>query len=87
MKGKPVGQRMRPETPPPRQQRSQSALDPAARDGRLRELPSTPTRDTLGPMTRTVRNAAIMLDVIAGYPSRPVRLIVGLSAGAIGQGY
>lgn len=30
-------------------------------------LPSTPTRDTLGPMTRTVRDAAIVLDVIAGY--------------------
>ena len=36
-------------------------------------LPSTPTRDTLGPMTRTVRDAAIMLDVIAGYdPADPV---------------
>jgi Asp-tRNA(Asn)/Glu-tRNA(Gln) amidotransferase A subunit family amidase len=36
-------------------------------------LPSTPTRDTLGPMTRTVRDAAIVLDVIAGYdPSDPV---------------
>ena len=36
-------------------------------------LPSTPTRDTLGPMTRSVRDAAIVLDVIAGYdPSDPV---------------
>ena len=36
-------------------------------------LPSTPTRDTLGPMTRSVRDAAIMLDVIAGYdPNDPV---------------
>jgi Asp-tRNA(Asn)/Glu-tRNA(Gln) amidotransferase A subunit family amidase len=36
-------------------------------------LPSTPTRDTLGPMTRTVRDAAIVLDVIAGYdPNDPV---------------
>jgi amidase len=36
-------------------------------------LPSTPTRDTLGPMTRTVRDAAIMLDVISGYdPADPV---------------
>ncbi|HLH98743.1 MAG TPA: amidase family protein [Xanthobacteraceae bacterium] len=36
-------------------------------------LPSTPTRDTLGPMTRSVRDAAIVLDVIAGYdPADPV---------------
>jgi Asp-tRNA(Asn)/Glu-tRNA(Gln) amidotransferase A subunit family amidase len=36
-------------------------------------LPSTPTRDTLGPMTRTVRDAAITLDAIAGYdPADPV---------------
>jgi amidase len=36
-------------------------------------LPSTPTRDTLGPMTRTVRDAAIVLDAIAGYdPNDPV---------------
>ena len=27
----------------------------------------TPTRDTLGPITRTVRDTAIVLDVIAGY--------------------
>ncbi len=30
-------------------------------------LPGTPSRDTLGPMTRTVRDAAVLLDVIAGY--------------------
>src|SRR5258707_777885 len=36
-------------------------------------LPATPTRDTLGPITRTVRDAAIMLDVIAGYdPKDPI---------------
>lgn len=36
-------------------------------------MPATPTRDTLGPMTRTVRDAAILLDVIAGYdPNDPV---------------
>jgi amidase len=30
-------------------------------------MPFAPTRDTLGPITRTVRDAAILLDVIAGY--------------------
>jgi amidase len=30
-------------------------------------MPATPTRDTLGPITRTVRDTAIVLDVIAGY--------------------
>jgi len=36
-------------------------------------LPATPTRDTLGPITRTVRDAAIVLDVIAGYdPKDPI---------------
>jgi Asp-tRNA(Asn)/Glu-tRNA(Gln) amidotransferase A subunit family amidase len=30
-------------------------------------FPATPTRDTLGPITRSVRDAAIVLDVIAGY--------------------
>jgi Asp-tRNA(Asn)/Glu-tRNA(Gln) amidotransferase A subunit family amidase len=36
-------------------------------------MPFAPTRDTLGPITRTVRDAAIMLDVIAGYdPEDPV---------------
>jgi Asp-tRNA(Asn)/Glu-tRNA(Gln) amidotransferase A subunit family amidase len=36
-------------------------------------LPATPTRDTLGPITRTVRDAAIVLDVIAGYdPKDPL---------------
>src|SRR5438105_13250260 len=36
-------------------------------------FPVTPTRDTLGPITRTVRDAAIVLDVIARYgPKGPV---------------
>ncbi len=36
-------------------------------------LPARPTTDTVGPMTRTVRDTAILLDVIAGYdPDDPV---------------
>jgi Asp-tRNA(Asn)/Glu-tRNA(Gln) amidotransferase A subunit family amidase len=36
-------------------------------------MPYDPSRDTLGPITRTVRDAAIVLDVIAGYdPEDPV---------------
>lgn len=36
-------------------------------------MPGAPTRDTLGPMARTVRDTALLLDVIAGYdPSDPV---------------
>jgi amidase len=33
-------------------------------------FPVTPTRDTLGPITRTVRDAALVMDAIAGYDSR-----------------
>ena len=43
-------------------------------------LPSKPTTDTLGPIARTVKDAAILLDVIAGYdPNDPV------TAYAVGQ--
>src|SRR5262249_2322683 len=40
---------------------------------RFGRLPSAPPRDTLGPMGRTVRDTAILLDAIAGYdPNDPV---------------
>ena len=36
-------------------------------------FPATPTRDTVGPITRTVRDAALVLDAIAGYdPQDPI---------------
>ena len=36
-------------------------------------MPANPSSDTLGPMTRTVRDAALVLDAIAGYdPNDPV---------------
>jgi amidase len=36
-------------------------------------MPFSPTRDTLGPITRTVRDAAILLDAISGYdPEDPI---------------
>ena len=43
-------------------------------------LPANPTQDTMGPMTRTVWDAALVLDAIAGYdPKDPV------TAYAVGQ--
>jgi len=48
-------------------------------------MPATPTRDTLGPLTRTVRDAAILTDVIAGYdPNDP---ITAYSVGNIPESY
>ena len=36
-------------------------------------MPANPTQDTMGPITRTVRDAAILLDVITGYdPEDPI---------------
>ena len=57
-------------------------------------MPANPTTDTMGPMTRTVTDAAILLDVIAGYdPNDPVTAYsvgqvpdsyaAGLDAGAL----
>ncbi|CAN5774175.1 amidase family protein [soil metagenome] len=40
---------------------------------RFGAMPQGPSRDTLGPMTRTVKDTALVLDVIAGYdPKDPV---------------
>jgi Asp-tRNA(Asn)/Glu-tRNA(Gln) amidotransferase A subunit family amidase len=48
-------------------------------------MPATPVSDTLGPITRTVRDAAILLDVIAGYdPNDPV---TAAAAGRVPKSY
>ena len=48
-------------------------------------MPANPTNDTLGPMTRTVADAAILLDVIAGYdPNDPV---TAYSVGRVPESY
>lgn len=48
-------------------------------------LPSKPTTDTLGPVTKTVEDAAILLDVIAGYDARD--RITAYSVGNIPNSY
>ena len=51
-------------------------------------MPANPTTDTMGPMTRTVMDAAILLDAIAGYdPNDPVTAhSVGHVPGSYGDG-
>lgn len=41
-------------------------------------MPAEPSRDTLGPMTRTVRDAAILLDVLAGYDPKDPATVYSL---------
>ena len=48
-------------------------------------MPANPSSDTLGPMTRTVRDAALVLDIIAGYdPHDPV---TAYAAGRVPDSY
>ena len=48
-------------------------------------MPANPSSDTLGPMTRTVRDAALVLDAIAGYdPNDPV---TAYAAGRVPDSY
>ena len=48
-------------------------------------MPANPSSDTLGPMTRTVRDAALVLDAIAGYdPNDPV---TAYAAGRVPNSY
>jgi amidase len=48
-------------------------------------MPFAPSRDTLGPITRTVRDAAIVLDTIAGYDSADP--VTARSYGSVAQSY
>ena len=48
-------------------------------------MPASPTHDTMGPLTRTVADAAILLDAVAGYdPQDP---ITAYSVGRVPQTY
>lgn len=48
-------------------------------------LPARPTTDTVGPITRTVRDAALLLDVIAGYD--PADQVTASSVGHVPPSY
>ncbi len=48
-------------------------------------MPANPTQDTMGPMTRTVRDAAIVLDAIAGYDRNDP--ITAYSVGHVPESY
>src|SRR5215471_16647490 len=48
-------------------------------------MPATPTQDTLGPIARSVKDAALLLDVIAGYD--PNDLVTAYAAGQVPPTY
>ena len=44
-------------------------------------MPATPANDTLGPMTRTVQDAAVLLGALAGYdPNDPIKVLISPDA-------